>query len=114
MSSPLDNAGQIYSTVLPQVHDDTGEVNLEAEALTLRKGFTPFYTNPEPFTNPVPSKNPDISINLVPTVNPFNPIHTVDNLLERATQELEYELMQLTLSGATTPALARTKKVTVM
>ena len=114
MSSPLDTAGQIYSTALPQVHDVTGEVNLEAEALTLRKGFTPFYTNPEPFTNPVPSKNPDISINLVPTVNPFNPIHTVDNLLERATQELEYELMQLTLSGATTPAQARTKKVTVM
>ena len=114
MLSPMDTAGQIYSTALPQFNDDTGEVNLEAEALTLRKGFTPFHTNPEPLTNPVPSKNPDISINLVPTVNPFNPLHTVDNLFERATQELEYELMQLTLNGATTPAQARTKKVTVM
>ena len=62
MSGPLDNAGQIYPTVFPQLHDDAGEVNLEAEALTLRKGFTPFHTNPEPLTNPVPSKNPDISI----------------------------------------------------
>ena len=88
MSSPLDNAGQIYSTALPQVRDVTGEVNLKAEALTLRKGFTPFHSNPEPFTNPMPSKNPDISINLVPTVNPFNPIHTVDNLLESTNRSM--------------------------
>ena len=111
MSSPLDTAGQIYPTALPQVHDVTGEVNLEAEGQILRKGYTPFPSNPKHFTNPVPSTNPDVSINLQPI---YNPLHTVDNLLERATQQLEYELMQLTLSGATTPAQARAKKVTVM